>query len=576
MIVRIGTRSSRLAFWQARRIATLLSRARPGVEVAIVEMSTHGDEVGIALPEIGGEGVFTERIERALLDRSIDVAVHSLKDLPVEPRAGLTNGAVLDRTEVREALVTRTGGGLESLPAGAVVGSSSTRRSAQLLALRPDLVVRPIRGNVETRVAKVDAGQYDATLLAGAGLERLGLTARIGEWLGAPGFLPAPGQGALAVQCRADDAETLALLRRIDDPDVHAATDAERGFLRLLGCGCSAPVAAIAVVENGRLRMRARISAPDGSRTVDVEGAGRDPRALAAELVARARASGADAILAGIRGGGPGFRMDAPRRLDGVRVLVTRAVGQSAGLCAALAARGAVPVLLPVIRVETLPAARALLDAARDPAAWDWLVFTSANGVAAFFEAVGETAARAVARSAAVAAVGPATAEALAAFGVGVALVPERHDGASLAAAMRAATPKGLAGARILFPRAERAREEAIAGIRAAGAVVEDVPVYRTVPATITDGEIAAAIGNGIDAILFMSGSAVHAFCDAADGSAELAAAARGAAVACLGPSATEAAVARGLAVAVTADERSAGGIVDALARHVATATKET
>ncbi|HYW85250.1 MAG TPA: hydroxymethylbilane synthase, partial [Spirochaetia bacterium] len=202
--IRLGTRSSRLAMWQARKVAALL--AGLGVQCDIVQIETRGDDtLDRPLPEIGGDGVFTERIERALRSSEIDIAVHSLKDLPVEDPGELCVGAVLGREEVREVLVSREGRKLSELPRGAMLGSSSTRRQAQLLALRPDLVIRPIRGNVETRIRKVETGEYEATLLAGAGVLRLGLGARVAEWLEISQVLPAPGQGALAVQCRADD-----------------------------------------------------------------------------------------------------------------------------------------------------------------------------------------------------------------------------------------------------------------------------------------------------------------------------------------------------------------------------------
>ena len=197
--VRLGTRSSRLALWQAQKVAALL-RGR-GVECDIVPIETRGDDISDRpLPEIGGDGVFTERIETSLRASEIDIAVHSLKDLPVQDPDELCVGAILGREEVRDVLISRAGASLAALPPGAVVGSSSTRRQAQVLSIRPDLVLRPIRGNVETRIRKVESGEYDATLLAGAGVLRLGLEGKIAEWLEIAAVLPAPGQGAIAVQ----------------------------------------------------------------------------------------------------------------------------------------------------------------------------------------------------------------------------------------------------------------------------------------------------------------------------------------------------------------------------------------
>lgn len=295
--IRLGTRSSRLALWQAEKVAALL-RGR-GVECDIVPIETRGDDIpDRPLPEIGGDGVFTERIERSLRASEVDIAVHSLKDLPVEDPDELCVGAILGREEVRDVLISHREQGLAALPSGAVVGSSSTRREAQLRSLRPDLVIRPIRGNVETRIRKVESGEYDATLLAGAGVLRLGLAGMIAEWMEISDILPAPGQGAIAIQCRTADRATRDILAEIDEPDLRAETDAERGFLRALGGGCSAPVGAFAQIRDSRLRLRGRVSALDGSRSVDVENEGQDLKALVAELAERALREGAAEMIA--------------------------------------------------------------------------------------------------------------------------------------------------------------------------------------------------------------------------------------------------------------------------------------
>ena len=241
MRIRLGTRSSRLAHWQANTVAALLVGL--GVECEIVPIETRGDDIADrSLPEIGGDGVFTEHIERALRASEIDIAVHSLKDLPVVDPDELCVGAVLGREEVREVLVSREGRSLAALPSGAMVGSSSTRRQAQLLAIRRDLVVRPIRGNVETRIRKVESGEYDATLLAGVGVLRLGLTGKIAQWMELSEILPAPGQGALAVQCRTADRATRSALAKIDEPapayrDGRGTRFPARPWRGLLGAG---------------------------------------------------------------------------------------------------------------------------------------------------------------------------------------------------------------------------------------------------------------------------------------------------------------------------------------------------
>lgn len=279
-------------------------RARhPGLRCRTEIVSTHGDRVADRpLPEIGGQGVFAEELERGLAERRIDLAVHSLKDLPVRPTPGLEVAAILSRADVRDVLVDRVGRGLDSLPAGAVVGSSSLRRQAQLLARRPDLEVRPIRGNVETRVAKVDSGEYDATVLAAAGLQRLGLEGRITEFLPIDVMLPAPGQGALAVQCRSDAPEVTELLSGLDERDVRLAVECERAFLQHLGGGCSTPVGALAFVDAGdrtTVRLRGIVASPDGASQIRVSGEGADADELGRELAREALARGAGRLLGG-------------------------------------------------------------------------------------------------------------------------------------------------------------------------------------------------------------------------------------------------------------------------------------
>ena len=269
-------------------------------------ISTAGDRTqasGEPLPEIGGKGLFTAELERALRDGDIDLAVHSLKDLPTEDSDGVVVGAVSARDDVRDCVVARDGGSLADLPRGAVVGTSSLRRSAQLRALRSDLDVRSIRGNVDTRIEKVRGGEYDAVVLAAAGIRRLGLEEAVTEWLEADAMLPAPGQGALAIQCRADDDAILALLAEIDEPQARAETTAERAFLRALGAGCAAPVAALAIGDRQPLVFVSRASSHPSMELGWCASTERESRTRSAsELAVEALAAGADRILAAIRG----------------------------------------------------------------------------------------------------------------------------------------------------------------------------------------------------------------------------------------------------------------------------------
>ncbi|MGO9412339.1 MAG: hydroxymethylbilane synthase [Spirochaetia bacterium] len=554
MTVRLGTRSSKLAVWQTDFVAERLRRAAKGVECRVVHISTHGDEDRERpLPEIGGKGLFTEKIEEALRDNRIDMAVHSLKDLPVDDSPGLVIAAVLGREEARDVVVSRDGRGLSALRAGAVVGTSSTRREAQLRAARPDLVVKPIRGNVETRIAKVDTGEYDATVIAGAGVMRLGLAGRVSEWISMDQCMPSPGQGALAVQCRSDDQVMLGLLALIDDPALHRATDAERGFLGRLGGGCAAPVAAYAEpVEGapGSIFLRGRVVSLDGCALVEVEGQGTDPPELARRLADEATSRGAGAIL-----------MRARKPLTGKRVLVTRAPDQADDLLELLCARGAVPVALPLIRIEPAGDAGRIQAAVESLSSYDWVVFTSVNGVEHFS---GHLDGRALRHK--TAAVGPATAFALKARGLAPALVSSEHTGAALARALVAAEGADISSRRILFPCAVDHGEETARVLRGAGAAVDELPVYRTVAADPGAAELAALDG-GLDAALFLSGSAVRAF-------AALARSLSGVMVGCIGPSTAEAARQAGMKVDVVPGEHTAEALVNALEERFGSWTK--
>ncbi|MDE3113048.1 MAG: hydroxymethylbilane synthase [Chloroflexota bacterium] len=278
MTLRIGTRGSALA----RAQADLVARA-VGVDAEVRVVRTAGDASDRPIPELG-DGVFVTAIEDALRRGEIDVAVHSLKDLPTEERPGLVIAAVPQREDPRDVLVTRSRGGIATLPQGALVGTSSPRRDAFLRALRPDVVTRPIRGNVDTRMAKVRSGEYDATILALAGLRRLDIAVADEEILDPRECPPAPGQGALAVQCRADDEETRALLGRLDHAPTRRAVEAERELLRLLGASCEIPLGTYARVDGDRIVLDAAL--PRDGRMLRAHASGDDPLALARECAA--------------------------------------------------------------------------------------------------------------------------------------------------------------------------------------------------------------------------------------------------------------------------------------------------
>ncbi|HET7602796.1 MAG TPA: hydroxymethylbilane synthase [Gemmatimonadales bacterium] len=304
--LRIGTRASRLARWQTDRIAALLHAS--GVTTQAVEIRTTGDLVGdVPLPRIGDRALFTRQLDEALLDERIDLAVHSLKDLPTRLPDGVVLAAIGERADPRDALVARDSAALAALPTGAVVATSSLRRRAQLLRARPDLSVPDLRGNVETRLGKLDQNaDWSAIVLASAGLDRLGLGQRISQRLPIELMLPAPGQGALAVTTRRDDTHTSQLLRTlVQRPDVAAAVTAERSFLGALEGGCHAPIAAFASTEGGTLRLHGRVLSLDGRDCLDEieEGsiAGDGPARAGLQLAERLIRQGAEQLLGDAR-----------------------------------------------------------------------------------------------------------------------------------------------------------------------------------------------------------------------------------------------------------------------------------
>jgi hydroxymethylbilane synthase len=269
--LRLGTRNSPLARWQAEWVAARLTER--GIAVELVPITTQGDVKSGPLGQIGGMGLFTKELQRALLDGQIDLAVHSLKDLPTAPVEGLALAAVPPRESTADVLVTNVAARLEDLPPQARLGTGSLRRKAQLLHFRPDLVVEDIRGNVETRLKKLDEGQFEAIVLAEAGLRRLSLADRIRQVLPTTMMLPAVGQGALAIEARAEDEVTRGLLAPLDDEATHQAVLAERTLLQSLRAGCLAPVGARAWIEGERLLLTAAVLSPDGRKRLSAAAA---------------------------------------------------------------------------------------------------------------------------------------------------------------------------------------------------------------------------------------------------------------------------------------------------------------
>jgi hydroxymethylbilane synthase len=273
--LRIGTRASRLALWQAHHVEALL-RARPGAPaVEVVHIKTSGDVQGsVPLWQVGGRAFFTREIDQALIEKRVDVAVHSLKDLSTQLEPGLVLAATLRRADPRDALISRDGAALAALPRAARIGTSSLRRRAFLARLRPDAELAELRGNVPTRLERLARGEYHAIVLAAAGLERLGLGARITEYLAPADFPPAVSQGVIGVCARADDAATLAWLAPLDDAEARLAATAERALLKRIEGGCQVPLGALATVRDGRLRLEATVCALDGRRALTASAEG--------------------------------------------------------------------------------------------------------------------------------------------------------------------------------------------------------------------------------------------------------------------------------------------------------------
>ncbi len=545
----IGSRGSQLALWQAhyieRRLQTL------GVETNLMIIKTTGDKItDVPLAQVGGKGLFTKEIEEALLDGRIDLAVHSLKDLPTVLPDGLAVAAIPERELPFDALV---GVPVAKLKPGARVGTSSLRRAAQLRHARPDLVIENIRGNLDTRLRKLDEGQYDAIVLAAAGLRRLGWGDRIAELL-APEFMcPAVGQGALAIETLSGS-DAFEICRQLDHEPTRIAVSAERAVLAALGGGCQVPIGAHAEVIGNRLRLRALIAHPNGSEVVTLveEDSCENAEALGKDLAGRL-----------LEGKGREFLRAAygeAMPLAGRRVVVTRAADQASGLSEALRRMGAQVVELPVVAFAAPEDWSGLDLAIASLEKYDWLVFTSTNGVRALFERAKQTGASIGDVRAKVCAVGPATAAAAENQGLTVHLMPHEFVGEALAEAM---SRQGIAGQRILWVRAAVARDTVPETLRKAGAEVDAVIAYRTI-APPGLGEQARHVFGAAkpDWVTFTSGSTVKNLL-AVVGAEALA----GVRCASIGPVTTEAARRHGLSIAAEADPSTAEGLADAVAR---------
>jgi len=301
--VRIATRRSRLALWQAEHVKTRLEALQPALRVELIALSTRGDELlEVSLAKVGGKGLFVKELELALAEDRADIAVHSMKDVPAELPPGFVLAAILSREDPRDAFVSSSHVNLAALPAGAIVGTSSLRRQAQIAARYPALEIRPLRGNVDTRLAKLDRGDYAAIVLAVAGLKRLGLASRIRATLSIEDCLPRGGQAALGIECLGERDDLLQLLRSLDDAQAGACVRAERQVNLALGGSCTIPLGAYAEISGGRIMLRAIVASPDGRQAVRADGEDeiQAAEALGMRVAALLRERGAGKILAAL------------------------------------------------------------------------------------------------------------------------------------------------------------------------------------------------------------------------------------------------------------------------------------
>ena len=303
--IRIATRESLLALWQAEFIKAELERCHPGIAVELLGMTTRGDQLlDSPLSKIGGKALFVKELEQAMLEGRADMAVHSMKDVPMEFPEGLELAVICEREDPRDAFVSNHFAAVDDLPRGAVVGTSSLRRECQLRALRPDLVIRSLRGNVQTRLRKLDEGEFDAIVLAAAGLLRLELHERIAGFMAPEQSLPAVGQGAVGVEVRCDDTELKALLAPLNHHQTSLRVRAERAMNRRLEGGCQVPIAGYALLDGEQLWLRGLVGSPDGATVLQAEarGSSNDPEALGRSVAEALLAQGAGDILAAVYG----------------------------------------------------------------------------------------------------------------------------------------------------------------------------------------------------------------------------------------------------------------------------------
>ncbi|MDX2041745.1 MAG: hydroxymethylbilane synthase [Acidobacteriota bacterium] len=664
----IGSRGSKLALWQSNWVKQELERLYPGLVVAVEVIQTTGDKLSEAsLTAIAGKGAFTKEIEDAVLDRRIDLAVHSLKDLPTTLPDGLHIAAITEREDVRDALIVRDGllarqgnhgghgeiesgqlagflsgqnrsdeknqayeepkptnhlkipvipvvdsfGSIGDLPKGVRVGTSSLRRRAQLLHLRPDLEIIELRGNVDTRLRKLDEGQYDAIILAAAGLIRLGLADRISARIPANEMLSAVGQGALGIESRIDDQRTNLLLEALNHWPTRFAAEAERAVLRELGGGCAVPIAALGLVTNDRLTLEALVADVNGQQVIrqQLEGSAHQAEELGAQLAEALVQAGARDLLQYGERQRPASSVtdapfaqtvspakpvevtpestethvaseaqvaDAPRTVSNAeqplarrKVIITRSPKQSSEMVRFLEKLGAQVIACPTIEIKP-PTSWEQLDRALVHLSWfDWLAFTSANAVEWFLHRLDELGhGRAELMSHRVCAVGRKTAEKLKSENISVDVMPERFTAESLVEEFikRFGVSQRLRGSRMLLPASKTTRDVIRPAMEKIGVYVEVVEAYQTVLPASASKETMKLIRNAnADYIVFTSPSTITNLAAILE-TDHLIPHLTNCRVACIGPVTADTARLHGLEVHIQPKEHTAEAIVRALA----------
>jgi hydroxymethylbilane synthase len=561
--IRIGTRGSALALAQVTAVERSLASRHAGVRTETVIVATQGDIDKVSpLTDIGGRGVFTNALERELAHGHIDAAVHSAKDLPSHISRELPIVAFPEREDPRDVLVSRHGVRLAELPPNPVIGTSSRRREAQIRLLRPDAQIVSLRGNIDTRLRKATQPDYDAIVLAAAGLARMGWSSSITEYFAIDVLVPAPGQGALAIQTAAHSPRR-EMFSRLDDAGVAVAVQAERAFLAAIGAGCTMPVGAHIECGERGLTLVAFLENDEGSRVSrrDVF-LGSTSSMEHAAAIAREMQAEVSEVRRTLWTGSPVPRGD----LAGAAVAVTRPKHQSQQLIQALSDWGATPLALPTIRIEP-PADRAPLDAALRAlaaGAFTWVIFTSANAVEAVASAATDLGARDdCLRAIRAAAVGDATARAARDLGLDVAVVAEEPTAEGLVAAL---LPRLQPGECVLYPRSAIGRELLPTVLREAGIDVTVVDAYRTIPETEIDPNVMARLRSGaVDVIVFSSPSSVTAL-QAMLGQERFLI--EGVPAVCTGPVTAAAVRAAGLQVARVSTHPGAPKVVEAVADY--------